>query len=223
MKVLVLGAGATGLYDAYLLRQAGLEVHVMDAARRPGGLLATFDIGDGYRLERFYHHFFTHDAEINWLLDELDLRDHVAFRRSTMGVYRDGQVYPFNGLSDLLLRFKPIGWIGRLRFAVSSAMLAYRRAYADREQDAAMPWFERWAGRPATEAIWRPMMNIKFGAAADQIPLAWMAGRLRQRVRSRQEGTEMLGYLRGSLQVSVDRLTDRLVEMGVVSPGDRST
>jgi protoporphyrinogen oxidase len=118
-------------------------------------------------------------------------------------------------MSDLLLRFKPIGLLGRLRFAASSAMLAYGRGYTKREEDAALRWLERWAGPSATQAIWRPMMNIKFGAAADQIPLAWMAGRLRQRVRSRKVGTEMLGYLRGSLQLVVDRLTTRLRDMGV--------
>jgi protoporphyrinogen oxidase len=55
----------------------------------------------------------------------------------------------------------------------------------------------------------------KFGPAADRIPLAWMAGRLRQRARSRRLGKERLGYLEGSLQVLVDRLADDLLARGV--------
>jgi protoporphyrinogen oxidase len=59
------------------------------------------------------------------------------------------------------------------------------------------------------------MMNIKFGDAADQIPIAWMAGRLRQRARSRDGTEEKLGYLKGSLQILVDRLVEVLREEGV--------
>jgi protoporphyrinogen oxidase len=213
MNVVVVGAGATGLALAYVLRRAGHGVTLVEASDRPGGLLATFDIGDGHRLEHFYHHFFTHDAEINWLLAELGLADRVAFRPTTMGVYRGGRAYPFDGIRDLL-RFRAIGLPARLRFGFSSAMLAYLPGYADAEERSALAWFERWAGRSATDAIWRPMLACKFGDAAARVPLAWMAGRLRQRVRSRKGGGEQLGYLRGSLQVLVDRLMERLHEMG---------
>ena len=58
-------------------------------------------------------------------------------------------------------------------------------------------------------------MEIKFGDAADRISLAWMVGRLRQRVRSRRMGEETLGYLDGSLRVLVDRLVEELNKSGV--------
>jgi protoporphyrinogen oxidase len=59
------------------------------------------------------------------------------------------------------------------------------------------------------------MMDVKFRDAADQISIAWMAGRLRQRARSRDGTEEKLGYLKGSLQVLVDRLVGALREEGV--------
>lgn len=207
--VAVIGAGATGLAAAFLLLRAGHTVTLVDAASRPGGLLATFDAGAGVRLEHFYHHFFTHDTEINWLLGELGLADRVVFRPTSMGLYRSGVVYPFNGLGDLL-RFRAIPMLDRVRFGVTSAALAYAPGYADAESTAALGWFERRAGAAATDAIWRPMLGSKFGDAAGQVPLAWMAGRLRQRVRSRRRGVERLGYLAGSLQVLVDALVAEL-------------
>lgn len=214
MNVIVIGAGATGLAAAHLLARAGARVTVVEAAPRPGGLLATFDVGDGHRLEHFYHHFFTHDAEITWLLRQLGLEDRAIYRPTSMGVFRNGHTYPFDGAVDLL-RFRPIGLAARLRFGLSSAMLAWLRRYAGREDVACLGWFERWAGRQATDAIWRPLLVGKFGPAADRIPLAWMAGRLRQRARSRRRGQERLGYLRGSLQVLVDRLVEDLRGRGV--------
>jgi len=214
VNVLILGAGATGLAAAYLLRRAGHDVTVVDAASQAGGLLSTFDAGGGSRLEYYYHHFFTHDAEMNWLLGELGLTDQVLYTPTSMGLVRGGTLYPFNGLGDLL-RFQAIGLSSRFRFGFSSAMLAYLPGYAGAEDTPALAWFRRWAGKQATDAVWEPMLRVKFGDAAERIPLAWMAGRLRQRVRSRQGGEERLGYLRGSLQVLVDRWVGWLMTNGV--------
>jgi protoporphyrinogen oxidase len=172
-------------------------------------LLATFDAGGGARLEYFYHHFFTHDAEINWLLADLGLAERVAFRPTSMGVLRGGRLYPFNGIGDLL-RFKAVGLAARLRFGFGAALLTYGPGYADAEDTPAAAWLDRWAGRAGTDAIWRPLLVSKFGDSAERVPLAWMAGRLRQRARSRQAGGERLGYLAGSLQVLVDRLVETL-------------
>ncbi|MEC9093397.1 MAG: FAD-dependent oxidoreductase, partial [Planctomycetota bacterium] len=133
---------------------------------------------------------------------------------SSMGVLRGGVIYPFDGIVDLL-RFKAMGLSGRLRFGLTSACLAYQKKYLDREEETALNWFYRFAGKQATDSIWRPMLEVKFGDAADQIPLAWIAGRLRQRVRSRKRGVEKLGYLKGSLQKLTNSLVSELSERGV--------
>lgn len=214
MRIAVIGAGATGLVSAYFLARAGHAVTLLEASPEAGGLLSTFDVGNGARLEYFYHHFFTHDAEINWLLKELNLDNQVEFLPTTMGMFRGGKIYDFNGLGDLL-KFNAIPFLDRLRFAASSAMLVYGPGYADAEEVSSLDWFEKWAGRSATAAIWRPMLAIKFGDSATRVPLAWMAGRLRQRARSRQGSQEKLGYLRGSLQVLVEGLVKALKGQGV--------
>ena len=214
MRVVVVGAGATGLSAAYLLARAGADVTVLEASSQPGGLLATIDIGSERRLECFYHHFFTHDAEIHWLLEQLGLSRHLRFHGTKMGVFREGRIFPFDGAKDLL-KFTPIPFGSRIRFGLSSLLLAYRKGYSDCEEVAALPWFEKNCGLHATNAIWRPLLESKFGEAAPQVPLAWMAGRLRQRLRSRRVSSEQLGYLDGSLQRLVDGLVAALEDLGV--------
>ncbi|MDA7541461.1 FAD-dependent oxidoreductase [bacterium] len=214
MKVVIVGGGVTGLSLAFLLTRAGVTVEVLEASDRVGGLLNTFDVGNGKRLEYFYHHFFTHDVEINWLLQQLGLDSDVSYVSSTMGIYRNDRVYDFNGIRDLA-SFNAMSLSGRLRFGLSSALLAYRKKYTNEEHQTALNWFYRNAGNDATDAVWRPMLEVKFGDKADQIPLAWIAGRLRQRVLSRRAGKEKLGYLSGSLQKLTDKLTQRLRELGV--------
>ena len=117
-SLIVVGGGITGLSAAYFAARAGIRVTVLEGANSMGGLLSTFEVG-GNRLEWFYHHAFTHDVELLWLLRELGIENRMRFERGTMGVYRGGHTYSFNAPADLL-RFKPMGLSDKARFALTS-------------------------------------------------------------------------------------------------------
>ena len=212
-NLIVVGGGITGLASAYLAAKAGVQVTVLEESSTMGGLLGTFAVG-GNRMEFFYHHAFTHDVELLWLLRELGIENRMQFRRATMGVYRAGQNYPFNAPADLL-QFKPMGFGDKARFALTSLYLARAAKWKNHENVPALDWFYRHAGRQATESLWEPLLRVKFGPYADKIPLAWMIGRLRQRVNSRQGSQEKLGYMDGSLQVLLENLLHALEQKGV--------
>jgi protoporphyrinogen oxidase len=91
-------------------------------------------------------------------------------------------------------------------------MLAKWREYED---VAAFDWLNRYAGRTTAESLWQPMLKVKFGPYADRVPLAWLIGRLRQRMNSRKRGAEKLGYLRGSLSTLLDALLAELKRLDV--------
>ena len=73
--VLVIGAGLSGLACALRLQQAGLRPHIIEAADRPGGRIAT-DERDGFLLDRGFQVLQTWYPEARHLLDyeALDLR-----------------------------------------------------------------------------------------------------------------------------------------------------
>lgn len=212
-SLVIVGGGATGLLTALLAAKAGERVTVLEGGSEFGGLLGTFPIA-GNRLEFFYHHFFTHDAELAWLVKELGIADKLEFLPATMGVFRDGVIHPFNGPRDLL-RFQPLSFFSKIRFGLASLYLGKLAKWQEMENVPALSWFYRWAGRSATDAIWKPMLAIKFGPFADQVPIAWMVGRIRQRMNSRHKGDERLGYVNGSLQTVLDALLQRLRALGV--------
>ena len=213
MSLLIVGGGATGLATAYVAAKRGEKVTLIEASDKLGGLLSTFDVG-GTKLEYFYHHFFTHDREINWLLDELNLAQEIHFVETKMGMYRHGKIHPFTTSKDLLL-FPGLSIIDKLRFGLTSIFLSRQRNWQKYENVSALDWFYKWAGKRVTESIWQPMLKIKFGEYAREIPLSWMIGRMTQRLKSRSGGKEKLGYLKGSLQRLVDALELRLKELGV--------
>lgn len=212
-SVTILGGGISGLTSAYLLAKNGVNVRVIEAAPQFGGLLNTFEIG-GTRLEHYYHHFFTHDSEINWLLANLGLSEKIFFRKTSMGVFRNGKIFNFDTPADLL-RFSPINLIGKVRFAATSLYLGRFASWEGGEDSPALEWFYRHAGKSATDSLWKPLLEIKFGPYYDRVPIAWMIGRLSQRMQSRQSGEERLGYLEGSLYTLLERLLSRLDEAGV--------
>src|SRR6185436_4359813 len=66
-----------------------------------------------------------------------------------------------------------------------------------------------------TETLWEPLLRVKFGSHAEKVPLAWMIGRMRQRVNSRRGGEEKLGYIRGSLHVLLEALLKAFEKLNV--------
>ena len=209
----IVGGGITGLAAAYIAARSGKTVRVLEGSKTFGGLLNTFEIG-GNRLEFYYHHFFTHDAEINWLIKELGIADKLFFKQTSMGVYRKGKIYDFNSPLDLF-KFKPIKFIDKFKFGLSSLYLGKLANWEQYENTPAIDWFYKNAGTTSTDALWKPMHDIKFGPYAKEVPLAWMVGRLKQRFSSRKSGEEQLGYIEGSLQVLLDALLAKLKDLGV--------
>lgn len=211
-SLIVVGGGITGLMIGYFASDAGLRVTILESQARTGGLMSTTQIG-GTRLEKFYHHFFTHDAELLWLLDRLQLQDRVLFRPTRMGVFSDGRTFDFNTPRDLF-RIDSLNSIDVLRFLISSVYLGRAARWRCCEGRPCVDWLRRWAGANTTDFLWLPLLRVKFGPYADQIPLAWMVGRLRQRMRSRKMGREQLGYLNGSLEVLHEAIRNKLAASG---------
>lgn len=212
-EVVIVGGGITGLSAAYMCAKAGKKVTVLEAGDKFGGLLNTFEIG-GNRLEHYYHHFFTHDAELNWLIKDLGIEDKLFFQKTTMGVFRKGKLFDFNTPTDLL-KFSPISFIDKIRFGFTSLYLGKVAEWRKYEHVPGLAWLNKWAGKSSTASLWRPLFNIKFGPYANEVPLSWMIGRLRQRINSGKVGDERLGYIHGSLQVLLDALMARLKELNV--------
>jgi protoporphyrinogen oxidase len=212
-KITVIGGGITGLTAAYLAAKDGWDVTLLEGCAQLGGLIRTFQIG-GNRLEHYYHHFFTNDVELLWLLGELKIADKLEFRKTTMGIFRDNRIFDFNNPRDLL-KFTPMGIVDKIRFILSSIYLGKMTKWEKWESTAALDLFSKYAGKNATDTIWKPLLVIKFGSHANRIPTSWMIGRLKQRMNSRKGPNEHLGYINGSLQTLIDTLRKRLTELGV--------
>jgi protoporphyrinogen oxidase len=200
VRIAVLGAGVCGLTAGHRLARAGHAVDVYERWPGLGGQAATMDVGDGHRLERYYHHLFTSDTHIAALFAELGMPDALEWRPSSVAFFARGALHPFVTPLDLL-RFKPLSPLARVR--MGAAALALQRFAGDRapyERITARAWIERRMGRQAWEAVWGPLLRGKFGERADEIAMVWLWSKLRLRrsVKGEDVRQERLGYPRDS-------------------------
>jgi protoporphyrinogen oxidase len=187
VRIAVLGAGVAGLTAAHRLGRAGHTVDVYERWPGLGGQAATFEVGDGVRLERYYHHLFTSDGHIQALYAELGLRDAIEWRPSSVAFYARGALHPFTTPLDLL-RFPPLSPPARVR--LGATVVALQRFAGDPrpfERVTARAWIRRWMGGEAWDEVWGPLLRGKFGARADEIAMVWLWSKLRLRRSLRGE------------------------------------
>lgn len=210
----VVGAGLTGLVAAYRLVRSGWRVSLFERYPEAGGLVASFSVG-GEPLECFYHHIFTSDTDYLDLAEELGLASEIDWLPSRMGIYAQDRLWDF-GTPVSLLRFAPLRWTDKLRFAASTLRLRHTTDYRPFEHVTAREWIVRNAGQRVFDTVWGPLLHQKFGESADDVAMVWLWGKIRLRGRSRSTSGlgERLGYMRGSFRRLVDALVAYLRHAG---------
>ncbi len=208
-RVGIIGTGVTGLFAAYYLVQRGYSVTLFDPAKQVGGLASCIDFA-GTKIERFFHHIFSTDKELIAFIHAMGLQDEILWEKSKVGFYCGGKPYPFDSPLDIL-RFKPLSLKDRCLLGISILYFKYQKNYKHLEDVSIEDWYKRISGVRIFNIVWKPLLISKFGVEYYQkIPASWLWGRIHPRVNSRGKGGELLGYLRGSTQVLLDKIVDRI-------------
>jgi protoporphyrinogen oxidase len=211
-RITILGAGTTGLVAAYLAARAGWDVTLVEATKDMGGMLGTTATA-GDPIERFPQYFSTGDREVLWLIKDLGLDDRVFFSKAAHGVFCDDKTYPLSGMLDLL-GFQPLRLLERLRLLGAGLMLSRIDNWKLFEGRSAIPWLNDWVGADVTERFIAPFLQARYGNFGNQLSVAWLAGRLRDKLCLLSPATRNLGYLLGSFETLTQALTEDLCRKG---------
>ena len=204
-RVAVLGAGALGLTVALRLSQRGDRVTVYERESLPGGLAAGFEIEPEMWLEKFYHHLFRSDRFAIALIHELGLGDALTWSRPRTVTFSGGRAHQLDSPMSLL-RFSPLPPLDRMRMGAALAHLRTLGEPSSLEGQSAATWIRRRMGERAYEVVWGPLLQGKFGAAAEEIAMPWFWARVHDR-------SAELGYLHGGFQRFYNRLAERIGAM----------
>jgi protoporphyrinogen oxidase len=212
--VAVIGGGFTGLVAAYRLARAGVNVTLFERSQSLGGLAGDFDL-QGTHIEKTYHHIFRTDRDILDLADELGLAGKLIWCDSSLGIFRDGKIYPFMSPLDVL-RFKPCNFFNRLRLGAVVFYLQKRKNWRGLASQSAFSWMRRACGEQAMRVIWEPLLRGKFDRYFDSVSMAWLWARIHIRANSRVSAeAEKLGYFRGGFAIITQKLESELLKAGV--------
>lgn len=205
MRVAIVGAGLTGLTAGFYLVKAGHQVFIFEKDRFLGGLASAIKT-QGWYIERFFHHIFKSDKEIQKLAKDLGLEDLWFWKDSGAPVFYKGQIHPFTTPLDLL-RFKPLKFLNRIRTGLISLYLLAQRDFHQFEGKNASVWLKKWMGEESFKVIWQPLMKKKFSSLWDKIAMTWMWARIHKRSR-------FLGYPKGGFQIIVEKLAEEIKKNG---------
>jgi protoporphyrinogen oxidase len=215
VDAVIVGAGFTGLSAALELALQGRSVRVIEREERAGGLAASFDIGDGKRLERFYHHWFSSDEEMIRLCERLGISHLLEAHETRTGIYYANSVYRLSAPLDVL-RFAALPLRDRIRLGLLALRAQRVKHWRELESLTAREWLVSLGGRRVYDVVWRPLLEGKFGKYADQVGATWMWTKLHLRGGSRtRSGKETLYYIKGGSEALLSALQRRLESLGV--------
>ena len=211
--IAVIGAGFCGLAAAYELGVRGIRATVLERDGEIGGLAGSFNAG-GAQLEKFYHHWFTHDVHIMRLVEELGQSDRILSRPSRAGAYYAHQFFKLSTPLDLL-RFSPLPFWSRLRLGLLALRARRVRDWRGLEDRTAAAWLRELGGERVYEVVWEPLLRGKFGDLAEEVAAVWFWNKLKLRGSSRGKGgAEQLAYYRGGFAALADALADAIRAQG---------
>jgi protoporphyrinogen oxidase len=211
--VVIIGGGFTGLSAGYELSRHGVQATVVEEERTLGGLAGTFDV-DGQPLEKFYHHWFTSDRDIQALVRELGAEDRIVHRPVRTGMYFANRLWKLSSPLDVL-RFAPLRLLDRLR--LGWLVLAAGRVNDWQALDGltAEEWLIQQCGNRVYRIVWEPLLRGKFGELAPQVSAAWFWSKFRLRGSSRNRlGSEVLAYFSGGFSALADRMAEAIRTTG---------
>lgn len=240
VDVLVVGGGISGLAAAYELQRRGLSVRVLEAAPRPGGVIATERV-DGWVVDGGPDSLLIQKPAGVALCRELGIADRLVstLPPRTAYVVRDGRLHPIPEGSFLgfPLRFRALARSslftvrGRLRMACE--VLVPRRASDGDESIGA--FVRRRFGEEAVEYLAEPLLAGIHAGDVDRLSMRALFPRLLE--AERQAGSVIRAYRElhvrpssqgafVSLPGGIGELVDALVQAlppGTVVAGARVT
>jgi protoporphyrinogen oxidase len=211
----IIGGGLLGLSLAHRLRSQGHRITVLEAADRPGGMAAPWQLGD-VTWDRFYHVILLSDTYTHELLKELKLTDEFVGVETKTGFYTDGRFHSMSNSMEFL-KFPPLSLLSKFRLGLTIMRASRIKDWHAMEQLDCVEWLQKWSGKRTVEKIWRPLLKAKLGNSHSEASAAFIWATIQRMYAARRSGLkkELFGYVRGGYGRIVNAFVEHLQNHGV--------
>jgi protoporphyrinogen oxidase len=214
MKVIILGAGLSGLAAGYFLSKNGIEVLILEKENFLGGLASSFKMewgGKEYWIPKTYHHILTNDKTTIKMIEKLGLKDKLKKKKVKTGFVYKNQVFGFTSPIEIL-KF-PLPLTDKIKLAKFVLKISVKRDCEDLKNKNAKEWIIEEAGEKNFSIIFEQLIKNKFSQPAEEIPAAWFATRFAAEPSS---FLKKFGWLSGGLQQFVDGMGNEIEKTGKI-------
>ncbi len=211
----IVGGGMLGMSLAYRMAKAGEKVTLIEAAPQLGGLASTWKLND-LEWERYYHVILLSDTRLRNLLEDIGLTDELKWVETKTGFFTNGKLYSMSNTAEFL-GFPPLTMIEKLRLGGTIFYASKIKNWKRLEKMPVADWLKRWSGKGTFEKIWEPLLRAKLGESYKRTAASFIWAHISRMYKARRTGLkkEMFGYVRGGYRTVIERLTEKLEELGV--------
>ena len=208
-SICIIGGGPLALSAAYFLSRqckGRASITLLEASSQTGGLVGAHKLANGEYIESYYHHIFQTDKSFINICHLMGVSNQIFFRSVATAHFYGGTLYNFRGPSDILLG-NLLSLKNRIRFLAASLYLkiGVQRIFKNKS---ALEGSRIFYGEEVTQKIWGPLLERKFGHLYAEVPMSWLASRIRDR-------SIKLGYYSGGFHRFYQTLTRACQEKGV--------
>jgi protoporphyrinogen oxidase len=211
MKIVILGAGLTGLAAGMELSKKH-DITVLEKKDYIGGLASSYKVkwqGKNYSIPVNYHHILEDDVSTKQVIRGLGLWNSFYTKKIKFAFHVDGR---FIRLSSPMgfLRF-PAPFLEKVRFGMTVLGTSRRKDWGAWEEYNAKEYVEGKIGKTIYKRLIRPLQAFKFGGNPDSMSAAWMLNRLGSESKN---FLKKFGYLDGGLNQMIEEMVAEIEKNG---------
>lgn len=213
-KWVVIGGGMLGMAVAKKLLDKNVDVTILEASPKLGGLASAWSIGNVV-WDRFYHVTLLSDHYLRDLLRELKLDDEIDWVVTKTGFYSNGKLHSLSSSLDFL-KFPILNLYQKFRLG-STIFCASKRSDWDQLEDVPVEkWLREWSGDSTFEKIWLPLLKCKLGDAYQRTNAAFIWAYIQRMYAARRSGLkrEMFGIVDGGYNRVLHAFYNMLLHRG---------
>ncbi len=200
MKIAIIGAGISGLMNAYKLSNKH-QVTVYEQTKQIGGLCSGFE-SDGKYIDKYNHFFSKSDKELMEVMSDLGTSKNISWKKSGQCLSINEQLQdlsnPFN-----LFAIKKLGFIDKIKTGIFLAENLFSVMKIELNDKSAEDWIIDKCGIVPFNLLFKPLLNFKTQGTQDISALY-----LKARLKERKNNT--IGVLEGGMHTLLVALRDRL-------------